>query len=106
MDITKGTFLSMPDKNKFGNVKLLCITLCKNTQMAKLIRVQNEIKVDSQMIDLVQLLADDNTIEEASELIGVNKRTLEGRIIRMKAKCGVNTLYGLVALFFRNKLIK
>ena len=74
--------------------------------MAKAINVSNKVDITTDMVELVQLLADDNTVQETADLMSINKRTLEQRIVLIKRECGTNTLYGLVALFFRNKLIK
>jgi len=74
--------------------------------MAKSIKVENKVEITEDVVDVVRLLADDNTVQQVADQMGLNKRTLEQRIVLMKRQCGTNTLYGLVALFFRNKLIK
>jgi len=74
--------------------------------MAKSIKVENKVEITEEVVDVVRLLADDNTVQQVADQMGLNKRTLEQRIVLMKRQCGTNTLYGLVALFFRNKLIK
>jgi len=72
----------------------------------KSLRLNTEVKLSDADIAVVQLLGDDNTVEDVANAIEINKRTLEARILLIKRKCSVTTLAGLVALFFRNKLIK
>lgn len=74
--------------------------------MAKSIKVSNKVEITTDVVKVVQLLGDDNTVQQVADILKMNKRTLEQRIVLIKRECGVTTLYGLVALFFRNKLIK
>ena len=69
--------------------------------MAKEIKVT----VSSEDIKLVNLFSNCYTVAEAAEELGINKRTLEKRILLMKKTYNCKTLPGLVALFFRNKLL-
>lgn len=74
--------------------------------MAKSIKINNEVEILQEIVDIVQLLADDCSVAKIAEKLKMNKRTLEAKIILIKKATNVKTLYGLVALFFRNKLIK
>lgn len=77
-----------------------------NRIMAKEIKIQSKYKITKDVVQTVQLLAEDNSIQLVADALKINKRTLDARIILIKKECGVKTLHGLVALFFRNKLIK
>jgi len=74
--------------------------------MAKLIKVESTVEITSQVVEIVQLLSDDYSVTKIAEKIKMNRRTLEAKMILIKKECGVKTITGLVALFFRNKLIK
>lgn len=74
--------------------------------MAKSIGVKKSVEITKEVVQIVQLLGDDKSVQKISELLKINKRTLEAQIALIKRECDVKTLYGLVALFFRNKLIK
>lgn len=74
--------------------------------MAKTIGVEKRVEITSDVVHIVQLLGEDMTVHQVSEKLKINKRTLEAKIAAIKLECGTKTLYGLVALFFRNKLIK
>lgn len=74
--------------------------------MAKSIKVESTVEITSQVVEIVQFLADDYSVTKIAEKIKINRRTLEAKMILIKKECGVKTITGLVALFFRNKLIK
>lgn len=74
--------------------------------MAKSIKVESKVEITSQVVEIVQLLANDYSVTKIAEKIKMNRRTLEAKMILIKKECAVKTIYGLVALFFRNKLIK
>ncbi len=77
-----------------------------NRIMAKEIKIQSNYKITKEVVETVQLLADDKGVQLVADGLKINKRALDARIILIKKECGVKTLHGLVALFFRNKLIK
>ncbi len=55
---------------------------------------------------VVQLLADDYRPAEMTEKIPIAKKTIEKNISDLRGIFKLNTVGGLVALFYRNKLIK
>lgn len=57
-------------------------------------------------VELVKRLADGNTIIEISKSSGINRRTLEKRIVVLRERCLCNTVAQLVAVYFRKKLIE
>ena len=64
------------------------------------------VEVNKEDIQLVKLLANCHTVAEVAEEMGINKRTLEKKILIMKKAYNCKTLPGLVAFFFRNNLVK
>lgn len=71
----------------------------------KLLLISKEQAVSQNDIQLVKNLADDLRPKDICNKTGANIRTTEAKIMRMKRKFGCETTNGLVALFFRNKLI-
>ena len=57
-------------------------------------------------IQLVRLIADGFIVSEISEFTKIKRRTLEAMIERIKINVGAKNSANLVAIFFRNKLIK
>ncbi len=57
-------------------------------------------------ITIVQMLSDDNRANEIASVLKKSPRTIEGKILRIKQRFECKTVGGLVALFFRNNLIK
>jgi hypothetical protein len=60
-------------------------------------------------ISLVQLLADDlrpKSISNCRDDMQYSPRTIEKEILRLRTTFDCKTVGGLVALFYRNKLIK
>jgi DNA-binding CsgD family transcriptional regulator len=57
-------------------------------------------------LQLVTLIADGNTISQIAEFAGYSRRTLEGKIERIKLEVNAKNSANLVAIFLRNKLIK
>ncbi len=55
---------------------------------------------------IVQLLADDQRPADIVKQIPFVRKTIEKNILDLREKFGLNTVGGLVALFYRNKLIK
>jgi len=74
--------------------------------MAKLIKVENKVLITAEMVEIVVLLSEDKSVLQIAEILEVNRRTLEAKMMLIKKECGVKTLQGMVGLFFRNKLIK
>ena len=74
--------------------------------MAKQILIESKYEITKDVVKIVQLLGDDKTLQAVADALEINKRTLDAKMILIKKECGVKTLHGLVALFFRNKLIK
>lgn len=74
--------------------------------MAKLIIVENQVLITAEIVEIVRLLSHDKTVKEVAEILKKNRRTMEANLMLIKKECGVSTLQGMVALFFRNKLIK
>lgn len=67
---------------------------------------ENTSVIEKHELDLVAALTNGATIAQIGQDWNINKRTMEGRVIRLKAKTGCKSLCELVALFFRNKLIE
>lgn len=57
-------------------------------------------------IELVKSAANDIGREEAAEIFGIELTAFSKRMDRLREKHGFRTVAALVALFFRNKLIK
>lgn len=74
--------------------------------MAKKIRVEKGVEITTEVVEIVRLLAADKTVIEIAGILKKNRRTMEANLMLVKKECGVSTLQGMVALFFRNKLIK
>jgi DNA-binding CsgD family transcriptional regulator len=74
--------------------------------MAKSIKVENKVLITAEIVDIVRLLSEDKSVLQIAEILKINRRTLEAKLILIKKECGVKTLQGMVGLFFRNKLIK
>lgn len=74
--------------------------------MVKQILIESKYEITKDVVKIVQLLGDDKTLQAVADALEINKRTLDAKMILIKKECGVKTLHGLVALFFRNKLIK
>lgn len=56
-------------------------------------------------LEIIQLLANDLRPKEIAEQLNINVRSIEGRILIIKKSFMCNSVGGLVALFFRNKII-
>jgi DNA-binding NarL/FixJ family response regulator len=72
--------------------------------MAKTITIEKE--VDKEHLEIVQMISEGLTVAQISEKMGINIRTAEAKIGRIKNTYNVTTLPELVSFFFRNKLIK
>jgi DNA-binding CsgD family transcriptional regulator len=70
------------------------------------VQVNNKVRVSDREITLVQLLANDYRIAEAAKKMKMEKRTLDAFTARVRNKFGCQSSHGLVAIFFRNGLIK
>lgn len=57
-------------------------------------------------VEVVQGLSDDKKVSEVAKELGYNVRTLEKKVSDIKFCYDIKTIGGLVALFFRNNLIK
>lgn len=55
--------------------------------------------------ELLQMLADGETVPKVSEKTGVNKRTLEKRILILRKRCDADNTTHLIVKYFRLKLI-
>lgn len=63
-------------------------------------------KVGSTEIEIIQHLANDKSIEEAGEAIGITKAGVQSRLTKLRIHFKVHSVASLVAVFFRNKLIE
>jgi len=63
-------------------------------------------KVGKVEIGIVQRIADDKPAKDVAHEMGLNKRTMEGKIAKVKKHFGIHSSAALVAIFFRNNLIK
>jgi DNA-binding CsgD family transcriptional regulator len=57
-------------------------------------------------LEIVQLLANDLRPKEIAEQLNTSIRSIEGRVLAIRKAFACNSVAGLVALFFRNKIIK
>lgn len=64
------------------------------------------VKISAEEIEIVRSLSDDNTVAETAEKLGYAPRTMEGRILMLRKKCNSRSVGGLIAFFFKNKLLK
>lgn len=65
----------------------------------------SKVTVLERDILIVQHLANDCKPLELAEMTGLSKRTIEGLLDGIRAKYGLKSLAGLVATFYREKLI-
>ena len=63
-------------------------------------------KVSQVDIGIVQQLSNDVSRKDIAEELGIDKRNLDARIDNLRKKVKINSVAGMVALFFRNKLIE
>lgn len=56
--------------------------------------------------EIVQKIADGYRVHEIAKEFGVNRRTLEDRILTLRKQCMCETVSHLVAKYFRLKLIE
>lgn len=56
-------------------------------------------------IDVLQVLANDATRQEAAKFLKIGVRVVDGRLQRIRLKYRSESLYGALALFYRNGLI-
>lgn len=71
----------------------------------KTIRITAEREPTPNEIELVASLGDDLRPKEIAGIAKIPQKTVEARLYTLKHKFGCRTNSGLVALFFRNKLI-
>lgn len=57
-------------------------------------------------VEFYQLLANDETVIEAAELVLLPKRTCEQRMYTLQNHLGVKTRHGLITILLRKKIIK
>jgi hypothetical protein len=66
-------------------------------------KVESESKWE---VLFVQMAADDTGRQQMADNLGIEVLALAKRIERLKKKHGLKSVAGIVALFFRNKLIE
>lgn len=76
------------------------------TLKIEVIKPETGVKVTPNDTELVQRLADGYRTSQIAQDWGISPRTIESRLDKLRAKTGCNSLPELVAVFFRNKLIK
>lgn len=72
----------------------------------KAVAIINEVAIRNHDADIVQMIADGMTAKEIAPHYGVKDRAIEARILNLRNRIGCKNTYGLVAIFFRNGLIK
>lgn len=77
-----------------------------NNKKIEVIQPENGVKITPNDIELVQQLANGFRAAIIARDWGISRRTIEARLDKLRAKTGCNSLPELVAVFFRNKLIK
>ncbi len=82
------------NRNKFGNV----ISTAYIAPMREMVFSDKEVW-------LVGLLSNDETVAGIADKTKMNRRGLEGVVVRIKLKTGLKTIQGLVAYFIRAGLI-
>ncbi len=55
---------------------------------------------------IVQMLSIGYTVREIADELGINVRTLEARLVRLKDKANAKNIHHLVAIYLRAKKIK
>lgn len=63
-------------------------------------------KVSQVEIGIVQQLCNDVSRKDIAAELGIDKRNLDARIDSLRKKVNINSVAGMVALFFRNKLVE
>lgn len=71
----------------------------------KSIPVNGSQEVTPKEIELIQQVANEMRPKEIATQRGVSKKTVESQLMAVKNKFSRKTIPGLVALFFRHKLI-
>ncbi len=56
--------------------------------------------------DFVRMLAEGNTVDAIAKEKKISVRTLHDRVIAIKKQTGTNTIAGIVAYYFRKKIIE
>ena len=74
--------------------------------MEKFIETTIKKEVTKKEIEIVQRLANEERVHEIAANLGLNERSLEGKVLTMRKNYGCKSIVGLVALFFRKKFIK
>ena len=74
--------------------------------MEIVVQPENVINIKHGDIELVQRLADGHRTATIARDWGISRRTIESRLNKLRAKTGCSSLAQLVAVFFRNNLVK
>lgn len=77
-----------------------------NEQKKIIVKSDNIALVSETQLRLVQLAADDIPRKDIAKELNLSPRTIEMYYDKIRHKFDCNTIPGLVALFFRNGLIK
>lgn len=77
-----------------------------NTEKKIIVKSANIALVSEVQLKLVQLAADDMPRKDIAKELNLSPRTVEMYYDKIRHKFDCNTMPGLVALFFRNGLIK
>lgn len=64
-----------------------------------------ETKITTQDVDAVRMLSNGKTVSQIAEDLGLNRRTLEARLDRLRKSLSCDTGAQLACFFLRNKLI-
>jgi DNA-binding NarL/FixJ family response regulator len=66
----------------------------------------NKIVISERDVDFVQMTVDGGTRQDIAKKWGISKRTVEQRFCDLQKMVAVKNTVGLVAVFFRNNLVK
>lgn len=72
----------------------------------KTVAIINDYGVTEHDVAIVQMIADEMTAKDIAPHYKITDRAIETRIFNLRKKAGCKNAHGLVALFFRNGLIK
>lgn len=104
-EIYKAILACMNDEYYFNEIVNQSVLL--KLQQKKTVRrfYPEPVKFSDKELKILQLICEDKTTDEISEVVFLSPRTIETIRQNMKAKAGVKTIAGLVMYCSRNKII-
>lgn len=73
---------------------------------AKAVAIINDVAITDHDSELVQMMSDGMTAKEIAPHFNLKDKSIEARILKLRKAIGCKNSHGLIALFFRQGLIK